>query len=60
MIDGRVVVAGGRVLGLDEAVLARELQAAAERLWTRVPARDWAGRPVDGISPPSLPAWRES
>jgi cytosine/adenosine deaminase-related metal-dependent hydrolase len=59
MIDGRVIVSGGRVLGLDEAELARELQCAAERLWKRVPERDWAGRTVDRISPPSLPAWRE-
>jgi 5-methylthioadenosine/S-adenosylhomocysteine deaminase len=59
MIDGQVVVSGGRVLGLDEAELARELQWAAERLWKRAPERDWAGRSMDRISPPSLPAWRE-
>jgi 5-methylthioadenosine/S-adenosylhomocysteine deaminase len=60
IIDGRLVVAGGRIEGIDEPGLARELQAAAERVWQRVPERDWAARPVERISPPSLPPWQEA
>jgi 5-methylthioadenosine/S-adenosylhomocysteine deaminase len=59
IVDGRIVVAGGRIEGIDERGVARELQAAAERLWQRVPERDWAARPVDRIAPPSFPPWQE-
>lgn len=59
IVDGRPVVAGGRIEGVDEPRLARDLQAAAGRLWERVPGRDWAHRPADRISPPSFPSWRD-
>jgi cytosine/adenosine deaminase-related metal-dependent hydrolase len=59
IVDGRVVVEGGRVPGLDEADVAGRLQAGAERMWARIPQGDWAGRDVDGLSPPSLPAFRD-
>ena len=59
IVDGRVVVEGGRVPGLDEADVAGRLQAGAERIWARIPQGDWAGRDVDGLSPPSLPAFRD-
>jgi len=60
LVDGRVVLEGGRVPGVDEARLARDVQAAAERLWAQTGARDWAGRGPDEISPPSCPAWRDA
>jgi cytosine/adenosine deaminase-related metal-dependent hydrolase len=57
-VDGRIVVDRGRIEGIDERALARDAQAAAERLWRATPATDWAKRAVDEISPPSLPMWR--
>lgn len=57
MVDGRVVAEGGQVAGVDQSRLARDLQAAAERLWARVPSTDWTRRCVDKISPPSFPTW---
>ncbi len=60
IVDGRTIVSGGRIPGVDEAGLARDIQRAAERLWQRMPAGDWAQRTVDTISPPSLPRWRPS
>lgn len=59
IVDGRAVVVGGRVPGLDEAEVSARLQAGAERMWSRIPQGDWAGRDVDGLSPPSLPAFRD-
>jgi cytosine/adenosine deaminase-related metal-dependent hydrolase len=59
MVNGKVVVRGGAVAGVDERRLARDLQAAAARLWERTRATDWARRAVDEISPPSFPPWRE-
>lgn len=59
IVDGRTVVSGGRIEGVDEARLARDLQGAAERLWQRAPQADWAKRTIDQISPQSLPPWRD-
>lgn len=58
IVDGRVVVEGGRVPGLDEAAVAARLQAGAERMWANLSAGDWAGRDVDALSPQSLPPFR--
>ncbi len=55
MVDGHVVVDAGRMAGVDERAVVRDLQAATERFWRRVPERDWAKRTVDQISPPSFP-----
>lgn len=59
MIDGRFVVEGGRVTGVDESELAASFQAAMERLWAEAAKHDRAGRSVDELSPLSLPAWEE-
>lgn len=58
MVDGKIVMQGGVIDGVDERALARDLQAATERMWARFPERDQAGRTVDAISPQSFPAWR--
>ncbi len=41
--------------GLDVDALAADLQAAAERMWPRIPEGDWARRTVDELSPQSFP-----
>lgn len=55
MVDGRFVVEEGRLTGVDEREVTRDLQGAAERLRRRVPERDWGRRTIDQISPPSFP-----
>ncbi|MBI1846628.1 MAG: amidohydrolase family protein [Candidatus Rokubacteria bacterium] len=55
-VDGRPVVDGGRVVGVDEEALLVEAQAEAERLWKTVPEWHWEQRTADEMSPPSLPA----
>jgi len=54
-VDGRVVVEGGRVVGIDERRLLADAQREAERLWATVPEWDWRRRSADEYSPPSLP-----
>ncbi|MEM9811476.1 MAG: amidohydrolase family protein [Pseudomonadota bacterium] len=58
IVDGRIAVEGGQVPGVDEAALAADLQAAAERMWANVSAGDWADRSIDALSPESLPEFR--
>ncbi|MEM6488353.1 MAG: amidohydrolase family protein, partial [Pseudomonadota bacterium] len=58
IVNGRVVVEGGKVPGLDEAAVARRLQDAAEAMWAGMGSGDWAGRDVDTLSPQSLPPFR--
>ncbi len=55
IVDGRPVVEGGRVLGVNEGELLREAQAEAERLWASVPEWHWQGLAADQLSPPRPP-----
>jgi 5-methylthioadenosine/S-adenosylhomocysteine deaminase len=57
VIDGDYRMRDRVIPGVDLAVLSRDLQAAAERMWRRMPAVDHAGRTVDQLSPQSFPAW---
>jgi cytosine/adenosine deaminase-related metal-dependent hydrolase len=57
-IDGRQVVAGGRVLTLDRAGALERLAAAQARMEAAVPARDPRGRASTDITPLTLPLER--
>jgi len=53
LVDGRPVVEDGEVIGADVAEATRRLQRAGERVWSRWPDGDWAGRPLDEVAPPT-------
>ncbi len=53
-IDGRQVVAAGKVLGLDHAGAAERLGEAQRRMMAAAPTRDYLGRGADEIAPLSL------
>jgi 5-methylthioadenosine/S-adenosylhomocysteine deaminase len=55
IVDGRTVVEGGHVVGIDEAALLREAQQEAERLWATVPEWHWKGLGAEEFSPMALP-----
>ncbi len=55
IIDGEIVMKEREIPGVDIAALSRDLQAAGERMWPRVPEGDWASRTVDQLSPQSFP-----
>jgi cytosine/adenosine deaminase-related metal-dependent hydrolase len=57
VIDGEFRMRNRTIPGVDTLALARDLQAAAERMWGRMSAVDHAGRTVDQLSPQSFPAW---
>jgi 5-methylthioadenosine/S-adenosylhomocysteine deaminase len=54
-VDGRPVVANGRVLHLDYEGAVRELQAAQDRARRITEKNDPRGRALDGMAPLSLP-----
>jgi len=54
-IDGRQVVADGRVLTLDQAGAGARLRAAQERMEALAPSRDYRRRSAAEITPLSLP-----
>jgi cytosine/adenosine deaminase-related metal-dependent hydrolase len=56
-VNGRQVVAGGRVLDADEPAILGGLQAAGERMWPRMGAHDWAGRDAGLLSPQTYAEW---
>src|SRR5262247_270899 len=55
IIDGRTVVEGGHVIGVDEAQVLADAQREAERLWAEVPEWHWEKLTADQLSPPSFP-----
>jgi 5-methylthioadenosine/S-adenosylhomocysteine deaminase len=57
IVDGEVRMRERKVVGVDEAQLARDLQAAGERMWPEMANHDWAGRTADELSPLSFPAF---
>jgi 5-methylthioadenosine/S-adenosylhomocysteine deaminase len=59
-IDGRRVVANGRVLTIDEAEACASLRAAQQRMEALAPHRDYLGRSAAEITPLSLRVSDES
>jgi cytosine/adenosine deaminase-related metal-dependent hydrolase len=57
VIAGREVLRDGVVDGLQEEVIARGLQVAAEALWAELAMHDSRGRTVEDIAPQTLPTW---
>jgi hypothetical protein len=57
VVDGHTVVEDGRVLGADVAGATRRVQEAAERMWSRWPAADWAKRSLDEVAPQTYAAF---
>jgi len=55
LVNGEVVIDGGRSTRLDEDELYARADAAANRAWDNWPKRDWAGRTVEEILPPAFP-----
>jgi 5-methylthioadenosine/S-adenosylhomocysteine deaminase len=53
-VDGRQIVADGRVLTLDQADAGRRLVEAQRRMLEIAPRRDYRGRSAEQISPLSL------
>jgi 5-methylthioadenosine/S-adenosylhomocysteine deaminase len=54
-VDGQQVVAGAKVLTLDQNAAAERLALAQQRMMEAVPTRDYLGRSAEEISPLSLP-----
>jgi 5-methylthioadenosine/S-adenosylhomocysteine deaminase len=58
IVDGRVVMRDRQIPGMDVRHLARNLQAAGERMWAAMPCVDRLGRDADGLSPKLYPPFR--
>ncbi len=57
IIDGVVRMQDRQIPGVDVRELARNLQAAGERMWPAMQQHDWNDRTVDQLSPLSFPSW---
>jgi 5-methylthioadenosine/S-adenosylhomocysteine deaminase len=53
LVDGRPIVEDGVVLGADVGSATRRVQEAGQRVWSRWPLGDWAGRTLDEVAPPT-------
>jgi cytosine/adenosine deaminase-related metal-dependent hydrolase len=58
IVDGKVLVQGGRTTRVDEDAVHAKAREATERYWTHVPSWRWDGASVDRIIPPAFPLHR--
>ena len=54
-VDGRLVMRGGKVAGIDLAQARAQAQAQFERLIAKYPERSWKHPPVEALFAPSFP-----
>jgi 5-methylthioadenosine/S-adenosylhomocysteine deaminase len=59
VVDGRTVVAKGRVLAWDETKTVDTVRRSAAQVWQSFPDHHWSHRSVDDEFPRSLPPWRQ-
>jgi hypothetical protein len=58
VVDGRIVVEEGQVLGMNQEKIFQEIQKCSDALRHRVSTQDRAHRTADEINPPSLKDWK--
>ena len=56
-VDGECIVKDGKIKGIDEVDLCKELQELAEIAWTKTNEFDRGGRTVDQLSPLACPKY---
>jgi len=57
IVDGEIVVEGGKLLTVDLDKLVRDVQEAAEGIYERIPENHVLGKTADEASPPSFKPW---
>ena len=55
IVDGRILIQGGRTTRLDEAEVYANARQATQRFWSHVPSWRWDGAGVERIVPPAFP-----
>ena len=54
IVDGEILVDGGKYLRLDENELLEKVQAKGEQVWDSVAKWHWTGKSVDEVVPPAF------
>ncbi len=55
IVDGKILVQGGRLVRVDEAEVYAKAREATRRYWSQVSTWRWDGAGVDRIIPPAFP-----
>jgi cytosine/adenosine deaminase-related metal-dependent hydrolase len=55
IVDGKILLEGGRTVHIDEAEVYAKAREATHRYWSQVPTWRWDGAGVDRIIPPAFP-----
>jgi cytosine/adenosine deaminase-related metal-dependent hydrolase len=58
IVDGKILVQGGRSTRIDEDQVYANARQATEQYWYQVPGWRWDGATVDRIIPPAFPIHR--
>lgn len=55
LVDGKILVQGGKVLGLDETDFMGRVQKECKSAWEAIPNWHFAGLRADRLRPPAYP-----
>ena len=58
IVDGKILVQGGRAVRIDEAEVYAKARQATQNYWSHVPDWRWDGAGVERIIPPAFPTHR--
>ncbi len=58
IVDGKILVQGGRAVRIDEAEVYAKARQATQNYWSHVPDWRWDGAGVEQIIPPAFPTHR--
>src|SRR5712692_587065 len=58
IVDGKILVQGGRAVHVDEGEVYAEARQATQNYWSHVPEWRWDGAGVERIIPPAFPIHR--
>lgn len=58
IVDGKMLVQGGKALQIDEEDVYRKAQQATQHFWSQVPHWHWDGCAVEQVIPPAFPMHR--
>ena len=54
IVEGEILVDGGKCIRVDEADLIEKNQARGEEIWRDLPKWHWTGKELDGVLPPAF------
>jgi 5-methylthioadenosine/S-adenosylhomocysteine deaminase len=59
IVDGQILVEGGKLTMWNERDILEQARAGAERVWANFDKYHWSGKPVEEVFPESFDRWKD-